>query len=427
MDTIYSLASGRGKAGVAVIRISGLHAMQAVIHLTGSPVSPGAPKLRRLTGSDGDLIDQALVLSFEEGHSFTGETVVELQTHGSPAVVSRLLSELRGIEDFRLSEAGEFTRRALENGCLDLTQVEGLADLIEAETEAQRKQAVRVFDGAIGDAVENWRTDLIRCAALLEATIDFVDEDVPVDVTPEVQELTSKVLDALKKEYAGARVSERIRDGFEVAIIGPPNIGKSTLLNTLAGRDAAITSEIAGTTRDIIEVRMDLDGLPVTFLDTAGLRSTADVIEAKGIERALRRSELADLRVVLSADGQYPDFVSAHEQDILCVGKADLGKSEGVSGLTGKGVDKLMHLIQDRLMKIASGASTVIRERHIIAISETIKALEAGLAELDFGHERLEIAAEEYRRGVRSLEIMVGRIDVEDLLDHIFASFCLGK
>ncbi|MCE8471849.1 50S ribosome-binding GTPase, partial [Rhodovulum sulfidophilum] len=224
-----------------------------------------------------------------KGASFTGEDVVEFQCHGSPATVSALLSALGCIDGLRLAEPGEFTRRALENGVLDLAQVEGLGDLLEAETEAQRRQALRVLSGALGAKVDRWREALIRAAALLEATIDFADEDVPVDVTPEVTGLLDEVAASLRSEIDGVSVAERIRDGFEVAIVGPPNAGKSTLLNHLAGREAAITSEHAGTTRDVIEVRMDLDGLPVTFLDTAGLRESADEVETIGIARAVAR------------------------------------------------------------------------------------------------------------------------------------------
>ncbi|NCW70415.1 MAG: tRNA uridine-5-carboxymethylaminomethyl(34) synthesis GTPase MnmE, partial [Marivivens sp.] len=252
MDTIYALATASGKAGVAVIRISGVLAFEAGRRLCCD--LPQGRGLRRIVDGQGDLIDEALVLTFDKGRSFTGEEVVELQLHGSPAIIAAVLSELSGYDGLRLAEAGEFTRRALENGRLDLAQVEGLADLIDAETEAQRKQALRVFQGALGDKVIVWREQLVRAAALVEATIDFVDEDVPVDVMPEVTELLRGVQTEMQSEAEGVRIAERIRDGFEVAIVGSPNVGKSTLLNRLAGREAAITSEIAGTTRDVIEV-----------------------------------------------------------------------------------------------------------------------------------------------------------------------------
>ncbi|MEO5620717.1 MAG: GTPase, partial [Cypionkella sp.] len=244
MDTIFALASARGKAGVAVVRLSGPLAHQAVRSLCALPAVRQAG-LRRLVWQ-GEVLDEALVLIFDEGASFTGEVAAEVQLHGSVAVVSRMLRVFAAMPGLRLAEAGEFTRRALENGRLDLVQVEGLADLIDAETEAQRKQALRVFSGALGRRIDSWRTAMIRAAALIEATIDFADEEVPVDVTPEVRLLISGLQQELRRELQGAAAAERVRDGFEVAIVGAPNAGKSTLLNALAGREAAITSEIAG-------------------------------------------------------------------------------------------------------------------------------------------------------------------------------------
>ena len=305
MDTIFALASARGKAGVAVLRLSGPASWDAVLRLTPSLPAPRTAGLRRLV-ADGEYLDEALVLTFTEGASFTGEQAAELHLHGATATVAAVLRVLGDMPGLRQAGPGEFTRRALENGNLDLAQVEGLADLIEAETEAQRKQALRVLSGEIGARAQGWRKGLIRAAALLEATIDFADEDVPVDVTPEVRTLIADVMTTLRAELAGYGASERIRDGYEVAIVGRPNAGKSTLLNALAGREAAITSEFAGTTRDIIEVRMDLGGLPVTVLDTAGLREAEDAVEAIGVSRALDRAEKADLRVFLLDGADLP-------------------------------------------------------------------------------------------------------------------------
>ena len=299
MDTIFALASAQGKAGVAIVRVSGPLAHDACTQLCGRGVPPRGTILRVLRDEMGEPLDQALVLSFSAPNSFTGENVVEFQTHGSIAVVTAVLDSLSKINGLRLAEPGEFTRRALENGKLDLSQVEGLADLIDAETEAQRKQAHAVLSGGLGLLAERWRKDLIRAASLIEVTIDFADEDVPVDVTPEVTTLLSGVQLDLERECKGVVIAERIRHGFEVAIVGAPNVGKSTLLNALAGREAAITSEYAGTTRDVIEVRMDLGGLPVTLLDTAGLRETTDHVEGMGISLARKRAEEADMRVFL--------------------------------------------------------------------------------------------------------------------------------
>ena len=428
MDTIYALATARGKAGVAVVRISGPLAFLAVEKLAGDVPSPRRTALRVLKNSEGIVLDEALVICFEKGASFTGEESAELQLHGSVAIINAVLQSLSEIDGLRLAEAGEFTRRALENERLDLAQVEGLADLIEAETEAQRRQALKVFSGALGDKAERWRSALLRAAALIEATIDFADEEVPTDVSPEVLDLISRTMTELEEEIAGSKMAERIRDGFEVAIVGPPNAGKSTLLNALAGREAAITSEFAGTTRDIIEVRMDLKGLPVTLLDTAGLRETSDVVEAIGIDRARNRATQADLRVILlPAEGADPEM-PPQEGDLVLVGKDDQGAlSHSVSGKTGHGIDAMVSHIALTLSERASDASTAIRERHRIAIQDALVSMESARNEVLIGADRAELAAEELRRAVYALNCLVGRIDVENILGEIFSSFCIGK
>lgn len=426
MGTIFAVATARGRAGVAMIRISGPQAFAAGEALCG--VLPLQRGLRTLRDQAGAPLDQALVLRFDEGHSFTGEAVVELHVHGSVAVTDAVLRCLSMLPELRQAEAGEFTRRALENGRLDLAQVEGLADLIDAETEAQRVQALRVLSGALGEKAEGWRRDLIRAAALLEATIDFADEEVPVDVSPEVNALIDTVLVSLASERDGVGMAERIRDGFEVAIVGPPNVGKSTLLNALAGREAAITSEVAGTTRDVIEVRMDLGGLPVTMLDTAGLRETEDIVEGLGIQRAMDRARGADLRVFLSGDEKAGFGLDPLEGDIVVRSKADLtGEAEGISGKTGLGIDRLVAQIERTLSSRAAQAGTAIRERHRLAIVRAVDALEQARIRIVQDAERAELAAEEIRLAIRALDSIVGRVDVENILDEIFASFCIGK
>lgn len=424
LDTIYALASARGKAGVAVLRLSGPMAHAAVADLAG-PLPPlRQAALRRLVWR-GEVLDQALVLCFAEGASFTGEAAAELHLHGSTAVVQAVLAALGQMDGLRLAEAGEFTRRALENGCLDLTQVEGLADLIDAETESQRKQALKVLSGAVGRRAETWRSRLVRAAALIEATIDFADEDVPTDVSPEVLALIAAVEADLRQEVAGVGAAERIREGFEVAILGAPNAGKSTLLNALAGREAAITSDIAGTTRDVIEVRMDIGGLAVTLLDTAGLRSTEDRIEKIGIDRALQRAAAADLRVFLLSETPIAG-IEPGPHDIVIGAKADLTGS-GVSGLTGQGITELIQAIGSRLQDRVSGAATVTRERHRQALQRAIGAMESARFGVEQGLAQPELVAEDLRSAIRALESLLGRIDVENLLDEIFASFCIGK
>lgn len=428
MDTIYALASGQGKAGVSVIRISGQDAWKYGEAICGKLPEPRRAASRSLKDESGDLIDHALVLCFQAPASFTGEDIVEFHVHGSVSVVQAVFTVLSRYDSLRLAEPGEFTRRALENEKLDLVQVEGLADLIDAETEAQRKQAVRVLSGALGDRVEGWRKKLIRAAALLEATIDFADEDVPVDVTPEVNDLLSEVISEISKEIAGSFVAERIRSSFEVALVGPPNSGKSTLLNRLAGRDAAITSEIAGTTRDVIEVRMDLQGLPVTFLDTAGLRKTNDEIETIGVSRAISRATAADLRVFLREPGD--EFILPPlEHDIVLRPKIDMSeeKEGGISGKTGEGLQALVHRIQTELKDRAGLAGIATHERHRTAMERSFEGLMASQKIVTQGPGVYDIAAEELRASIRALEALVGRVDVENLLDEIFSSFCLGK
>ncbi len=427
MDVIFALASARGKAGVSVLRLSGEGSHAAVARLCALP-SLRRAALRRLVWQ-GEVLDDALVLIFAKGASFTGEESAELHLHGSSAVVAAVLRVLGGMEGLRPAEAGEFTRRALENGCLDLTQVEGLADLIDAETEAQRRQAFRVLSGAVGERVEVWRRDLVRAAALIEATIDFADEEVPIDVRPEVGEIIARLLENLERELRGSAVSERIRDGFEVAIVGAPNAGKSTLLNALAGREAAITSDIAGTTRDVIEVRMDLGGLPVTVLDTAGLRDSEDRIERIGVERALLRAAAADLRVFLLQEPGEALMLEPMPQDIVMLGKADERQNaEGaVSGRTGYGIEALIDGIRQRLSERAASAGLLIRERQRVALEKAVVALKTGESRLQQAIVLPELVAVELRSAMRALEALLGRVDVESLLDEIFSSFCIGK
>ncbi len=423
MDTIFATASARGKSGVAVVRISGPDALSSVASLVGRDVPVRRPSLRVLRFG-GEVLDEAIVLAFPGPGSFTGEDVAELHLHGSLATVSAVLAAL-GQLGLRPADAGEFTRRALENERLDLAQVEGLADLVDAETEAQRRQALRVLSGALGYKAEGWRVRLIRAAALLEATIDFADEEVPTDVVPEVRSLLDVVEAELRAEAAGVSAAERIRYGFEVAIVGPPNVGKSTLLNALAGRQAAITSEVAGTTRDVIEVRMDLSGLPVTFLDTAGIRDSDDKIEVLGVDLALKRAEAADLRLILKGVGEDP-VMPAREDDIIAVPKADIWAGD-FSALTGVGLGDLVEKITKVIEQRASFAGIAIRERHRAALRRAIAALGIVRDQLETSPEQTEIVAEELRVAIRALDSLVGQVDVEHLLDEIFSSFCIGK
>ena len=427
MDTIFALASAPGKAGISIVRLSGPLAINVAEKLTKSKLKEKQPNLRVIYDSDNQFIDQALILIFSKPCSFTGENVVEFHLHGSSAVVSSVIRLLGNFKGLRSAEAGEFTRCALENGKIDLAQVEGLADLIDAETDAQHKQAARIFNGALGEKTKEWRAKLVKAGALLVATLDFADEEVPEEVTPEVEKLINMVLSDLDKEIIGVQTAERIRSGFEVAIVGAPNLGKSTLLNYLVGRDAAITSNVSGTTRDVIEVKLDLRGLPVTILDTAGIRKSDDKVEEIGISRALERSSLSDLRIVLTEDGEYPVGLKKRDTDIICIAKDDQGNRGGVSGKTGAGIDRLKNNIWDILNDKAQYVGIATRERHKSSMVNAKKFLGNAVVSLRDGPEYYDITAEEIRAATSALDSLIGRIGVEDVLDEVFSSFCLGK
>lgn len=429
-ETIFARATAPGRAGISVVRVSGPRALDAAAALAGDLPGSHRAGLRRIVDASGQVLDHGLVLTFPAGHSFTGEDVVELHLHGSPAIVAAVLAALDRMDGLRPAEAGEFTRRALENQRMDLAQVEGLADLIEAETEWQRQQAFAVFDGKLSEQTERWRAALIRAAALVEATIDFADEDVPVDVFPEVRHLLAAVGAELQHEAAGVATAERAREGFQAAIVGRPNSGKSTLLNAIAGRDVAITSEIAGTTRDVIEVHTDLAGVPVTFLDTAGLRESEDRIEALGVERARKRAAAADIRIfLLDGDDTISGGVEPQSHDIRVYAKGDLPNvpAPSVSGLTGAGLVELLDRIEAELAQRLAVVGTATRLRHQRALEAALEALGRAESELDHGPGRTELAAEAILAAIRGLDQLIGRVDVENVLDHIFSSFCIGK
>lgn len=426
-DTIFARATGIGAAGVAIVRVSGPDAPQTVYSLTGTPIKERVPSLRVLKTSDGTPIDEALILRFGSGASFTGEDVVEYQCHGSPAVVSALESELSS-KGLRLAEPGEFTRRAFLNGRLDLAQVEGLSDLVAAETELQRRQALATMSGKLSENIVKWREGLIRAMALVSATIDFADEEVPMDVRLEVEALIDEVHAALTKELVGLPFAERVREGFEVAILGAPNAGKSTLLNALAGREAAITSDIAGTTRDVIEVRMNLDGLPVTFLDTAGLRETDDRIEQIGIERAISRAQAADLCLFMGEEAR--SHFAMRDGDILVSPKSDIKEAAtglAVSGITGEGIDALVQQVRDTLSARAVLDTSATHARHADAIKRAIEQLDKARAGLDHLLDLPELVTAALKDAADALSSLIGDVDVEHILDEVFSRFCLGK
>ena len=440
--TIFALSSGAGRSGIAVVRVSGPGAAGALVSLGGLNRVP-APRHAtrvRLRSSAGETIDEALCLWFAAPHSFTGEDVAEFHVHGGGAVVARLLRELSQVPELRHAEAGEFTRRAFENGKLDLTQVEGLADLIDAETEAQRRQALRALDGDLGVLYGSWSKKLTRLLAHLESAFDFPDDvehsGLHSAMVTEIRELAEE----MEQHLDGYAASKLVREGIHVAIVGAPNVGKSSLFNCLAGRDAAIVAEEAGTTRDIIEIAVDLSGQRVWLADTAGLREAAGEVEREGVRRAIANAENADLRIAvydaqnLSAPDK--DFAGhVDDRTIVVANKIDLvgrratqdvlscGPILAVSAARGHGMDELRKELTRRITALAGyGGVPIIRERHREALADCTAAL------VRFGDgQSFELQAEDLRLALRALGRITGTVDVEDLLDVIFRDFCIGK
>jgi len=431
-ETIFAPASGAGIAGIAVIRLSGPATDAVLARLAGEPLTPlRRAVLRNLRDDAGGLIDQAIVLRFAAGASYTGEAAAEFHCHGGRAVVAAVLDVLGRQPGCRLAEPGEFTRRAFEAGRIDLAGIEALGDLLAAETELQRRQAARGLGGALHRQAEAWRAQLIRAAVLVEVTIDWADEEVPEDVGPEVARLLAEVRSGISRELALSAGAERLREGFEVAILGAPNVGKSSLFNALAGREAAITAASPGTTRDVLELRYDLAGLPVVFLDTAGLRETADEVEAAGVARALERARGAAMRLFLRSGDAAP--AAAEEAlwrpgDLRLWAKGDLGAGPGdlvISALRGDGLTEMLERIGAELSGRVAGGGLVGHLRQRRALEEAAGALECAENALRGGE--AETVAEDLRATFRALERLVGRIGAEDVLDAVFASFCLGK
>jgi len=442
-DTIFALSSGRQlPAAIAVVRVSGPQARLALEKLAGRVPEPRRALLARIKDPEnGDTIDQGLALWFPGPASETGEDMMELHLHGGRAVVAAVLAALGRLPGFRPAEAGEFTRRAFLNGKLDLTAVEGLADLVAAETEAQRKQAYRQLSGALGRRAEGWRTRLIEARALTEARIDFSEEDVPENLVTRALEMAGALRGEIAAVLADAGRGERLRDGLTVAIAGPPNAGKSSLFNVLVKREAAIVTSIPGTTRDVIEVHLDLGGFPVTLLDTAGIRDTDDPVEQEGVRRARARAGAADLVlwVVDAGEGRSEFEFTLPHGAWLIQNKIDLVQSDQpapsnskkireffVSAQTGAGIPDLMAAISQMCAESLGPAddALITRERH----RHTLKEAEAALARaLVLTAPDAELVAEELRLAARALGRLTGRVDVEDILDVIFRDFCIGK
>ena len=447
-NTIFALASGAGIAGVAVVRISGPRAFAALEMLSSKP-SPGARRaaLRELVDPvTGARLDKALVLTFENPASFTGEDVAELHLHGGRSVVAGVVEALAAIDGLRPAEPGEFSRRAFENGKLDLTEAEGLNDLIHAQTAAQREQALIQLDGGLKEIYEDWRARLIQHLAHLEADIDFPDEDLPEGVAGAVLPDILCLSDTITQYLVDGRRGEALREGYRIVILGEPNVGKSSLLNALANSDVAIVSDEAGTTRDVIEVSLDLNGFPVRLMDTAGLRKGGGAIEEEGIKRALGKAEDADLKLVLVRADNWPDMSSSSKTllddgAVLVITQTDktpmfhVKHSDIPSGLAGcvsvsvqedHGLDQLFEMLQQYVVSAMAPREvpSLTRVRHRSALEEVVEHLSrfsenAGIDAV--------LAAEDVRMAARALGKITGRVGVEDMLDIVFGDFCIGK
>lgn len=432
--TIFAPATASGKAGVAVIRVSGLKALEAVKKMTAikTPV-PRKAMFSEIHTPDGTAVDNGLVLYFPCPNSFTGEDVVEFQTHGGRAIISAVLSGLAQIGGFRPAGRGEFTRRAVENGKMDLTAAEGLADLVDAETEQQRKQALRQMGGALAKIYEDWHDRLLHVLAWMEAYIDFPEEEIPEDVSADVRGKIAGLMSEIQVHLNDGRRGEKLRDGFQIAIIGAPNAGKSSLMNRLAQRDVAIVSSTAGTTRDIIEVRLDINGYPVIVADTAGLRDTDEEIEAEGVRRAKARAEEADLVLWLSDALKGKNNTETEKIDsekiFRIMNKADQTEPQNdgniwISAKTGQGIDVLLDRIGrfvEEKMALREEPS-LTRLRHRKALEECLQCLNSSLKAPE-----IELMTEDLRMAMRSLGKITGQVQVEELLDVIFKDFCIGK
>lgn len=419
MDTIFAEATPPGRGGVSIVRLSGPASRQVAEDLAGA-LPEARNSYYRSIRDGGDLIDRALLVRFEAGASFTGEDSCEFHLHGAPVVVKRLEAALlaRGL---RRAEPGEFTLRSFISGQMDLAEVEGLSDLLAAETESQRKLAVEASTGALGRLAEEWREGLVHAGAMITASIDFADEEIPDEVAADVWQVVAGVRASIAVELAGFPARERLRQGYEVALLGAPNAGKSSLMNAIARKDVAIVTEQAGTTRDVVEFRADLRGLPVIFLDTAGIRETEDLVEGIGIGRARDRAADADLRIFL---GSVPD----EARDLICEGdlfvetKGDLtGISGAISSQTGEGVDLLLDQIFEILRERVATSGVASHARQAEAMQAAVDALDMP------DNAPPELLAEAMREALHHLQRLVGKVDVDDYLDRVFSTFCVGK
>lgn len=445
--TIYALSTVFGKSGVALIRISGTQAMQVFAHLTDLPPSKVIdrkmhylPLYNDVATPNRQMLDRCMLVAFRAPHSFTGEDTVEINCHGSKAVIHSIIDTLSQLPDFRLAEPGEFSRRAFYNGKLDLTAADGLADLIDAETALQQKVALQQMSGTLFSLYDEWRNSLVSMLSHIEAYIDFPDEDIPENTVQEMENTVFKIKQAIKKHLADNKIEERLRDGFRVVIAGPTNAGKSSLINAITKRNVAIVSDIAGTTRDVIESYVDLNGLPIIFSDTAGLRDSDDAIEKIGIRLAQEKIAAADFKLFLFDAGVdspqiFAPYLESENNYLLVANKSDkLTPAERqalieqgcvlISAKQGENItavtDKVAAYFNNMLAQAPSAIIT--RQRYREALSECIENLER----FDLNKE-IELAAEDIRLACRAIGKITGRVEVDEILDKIFSSFCIGK
>ena len=442
--TIYALSSGPGISGIAVVRVSGKDTSEVIKQITREDLpSPRVATLKKFNKIDtNELIDEGVIIWFPGPNSYTGEDLAEFHVHGSRAVISALHSSISKIKNCRLAEPGEFTKIAFQNGKINLLKAESIADLVSSETEIQRKQAIKIMSGKSSDQFNSWREKLLKILSHIEAKIDFPDEDLPKDILSEIQKTSDQVSSEIEKILDDQKVGERIREGFKIAIVGPINAGKSSLLNYLSKRDVAIVSEIAGTTRDVIETHLNLDGYPVVVSDTAGIRDSKNEIEKKGIKLALNRAEDADLKLVI-IDAKNVDFTGVlkdlvDENAILVVNKSDLlngNLNENlkkydhvlISIKNNSNLDKLILKIKSKLENkfLSHGDILITRERHRQHLEQCINHLQNFKSKN--GSEEFDKAAEDLRLATRHLGMIVGKVDVEEILGSIFNDFCIGK
>ena len=442
--TIYALSSGPGISGVAVIRLSGQDTSKVIQLLTGKePPKPRVATLRKINKIDtSELIDEGLILWFPGPESYTGEDMAEIQVHGSKAVVDALHSSLSDIENCRLAEPGEFTKLAFQNGKINLLKAESIADLISSETEIQRQQAIKIMNGKSSDQFNFLREKLLKILSHVEAKIDFPEEDLPNNILDEIKNNSDEVINKIKKILNDQKVGERIREGFKIAILGPTNAGKSSLMNYLSNRDVAIVSEIAGTTRDVIETHLNIDGYPVIISDTAGIRDSQDEIEKKGIKLSLNRAEEADLKLVV-VDAKSLDFTDVlkgllDENAILVINKSDLLEKDIdpeikktnhvlISIKENKNIEELILKIKNNLKNkfLTSDDILITRERHRQHLQQCLDHLNNFNQKKEI--EDFDKAAEDLRLATRHLGMIVGKVDVEEILGSIFNDFCIGK